>query len=162
MLPSAEDTLMVVTLEAPNFEYMDEKSAAINTIALLEKNTIETLDAYNLKKNELPNCLYFFEKRSSMPMLNSSSSQLKKYVLVGTAFMDLNENLPTKGRVLIFEIDTSKKKMILRHIEQVNGSVQAVATLKEDHKYLILGINNQIQLHSMTVRPGSEFKLVLI
>ena len=74
MLPSAEDTLMVVTLEAPNFEYMDEKSAAINTVALLEKNTIETLDAYNLKKNELPNCLYFFEKRSSMPMLNSSSS----------------------------------------------------------------------------------------
>lgn len=115
---------MVVTLEAPNYEYMDPKSIAVNTVALLDKNTIETFDAFNLKKNELPNCLYYFEKRPTTTIpINSSSNVLKKYVAVGTAFMDIDENLPSKGRVLILEIDVNKKKLNLKHIEQVNGSV---------------------------------------
>ena len=64
--------------------------------------------------------------------------------MVGTAFMDLNETLPTKGRLLIFEVDSQKRKLVLRHIENINGSVQAVATIKEDHKYMLLGVNMEL------------------
>lgn len=37
--------------------------------------------------------------------------------------MDLDEEIPTNGRILIFEVNTSQSKFKLVHIEKVEGSV---------------------------------------
>lgn len=102
----------------------------------------------DLKKEEVPNCMLYLEKRQASILSTSSTKQSLKLVLVGTCFMDVDETFPSKGRLLVIEIDTQKRRMNLRHVENItSGSVQAITTLKEDHKYLVLGVNNHIQLY---------------
>ena len=43
-----DENLMVVLMEAPNLEYLDHSSPAVNSVVLLDKQTIENYDVYNL------------------------------------------------------------------------------------------------------------------
>lgn len=67
-----------------------------NSIALLDKDSLETISVIDLKKEELPNCVLCFEKK----VINESrlasivaghSSQPCGFVIVGTLFMNLEE-----------------------------------------------------------------------
>ena len=59
-----DEDLVVALMEAPNFEYIDKTSPAVNTICLLDKNTMQEHSSYHFKKEELPNCLFYFEKKA--------------------------------------------------------------------------------------------------
>ena len=55
---------MAVLMEAPNFAYLDEhKPNEVNTLALLNKNTLEVLTEYNFDKKESVNCLHTIEMK---------------------------------------------------------------------------------------------------
>jgi hypothetical protein len=40
------------------------------------------------------------------------------------------------------------------------GSIQAMATLRENHKYLVLGINNRVILYSLNLKHGNSFDII--
>ena len=50
--------------------------------------------------------------------------------------------MPTKGRVLIFKVQPQLYRLQLVHQTEKNGSIQQVATLGENHKYLVLAVNS--------------------
>ena len=56
---------------------------------------------------------------SRLSSANGSSSH--GYVAVGTMFVDLDEYLPTKGRLLIYEV--AGGKLVQRHIDSTLGSI---------------------------------------
>ena len=61
-------------------------------MAVLDKATMAVMDQQALKRDEVGNCLLCFEKGSS------------RFVLVGTVLMDIEEQFPQKGRLLIYEL----------------------------------------------------------
>jgi hypothetical protein len=67
--------------------------------------------------------------------------------------------MPSKGRLLIFKVNAQECKFDLIHEKQAPGSIQALATMKENHKYLILGINNRIIVYSLNLRYGDHFEI---
>lgn len=96
---------MAVLMETPNFAYLDDSKPDVNTVALLNKNTLEVLTEYHFEKKESVNCLHTVEIRVSPGSLVTTSSagvKIVKYILVGTCYMDMEERIPTKGRLLIF------------------------------------------------------------
>jgi len=60
--------------------------------------------------------------------------------------------------LIIFEVDYQKRKLVERHIEHINGSVQSIATIRDDNKYLLVGVNLEVHLYSM-VQRAHEIKL---
>ena len=68
-------------------------------------------------------------------------------MLVGTAFVDERERMPSSGRLVIFRF---KHQLSQHHFEfveflNINGSIQAIQTFKQG-RYLILGVNNCVRL----------------
>jgi hypothetical protein len=55
--------VLVALFEAPNYEYLDKNSPVCNSVALIDKETLETISVIELKKDELPNCVECFEKK---------------------------------------------------------------------------------------------------
>ena len=43
---------------------------------------------------------------------------------------------------------------------QTPGSIQSMATLKENHEYLAIGINNRVIIYSLNLRLGNIFDLI--
>ena len=41
----------------------------------------------------------------------------------------------------------------------MEGSVMSIQTLKEDHKYLVMGINNSLKLFTFVAKPSGDFKV---
>eukprot|EP00347_Sterkiella_histriomuscorum_P011081 403373826 len=152
------ENLMIALMEVPNYEYLDLNSPAVNQIALLDSSTMEMLELFSLQKEEIASCLYLFEKKPSSATLSIRNQS--RYVAIGTAIIKTDEYLPSKGRLMIFEIDTRQRKLIIKHSFQTNGSVQSIAMLRDD-KYLVLGVNNDLQLFSMQIKP-QEIKLQLL
>lgn len=68
--------------------------------------------------------------------------------------------MPSKGRLLIFRIDQKDCRIHLVHQMKVQGSIQALATLRENHKFLALGINNRIHLYTLNLKHGHNFDLI--
>ena len=62
--------------------------------------------------------------------------------MVGTTFLKPEEQIPSQGRLILLDADTFD----LVQEYQVAGSLQAIITTNE-HKYLILGVNNQIEIY---------------
>ena len=48
------------------------------------------------------------------------------------------------------------------HQIEKNGSIQQVATLGENHKFLVLGVNNRLDLMQFNLRLGEYFDLSLL
>lgn len=107
----------------------------------------------------MANCLFYLEKAPSTLAISQppTSKQISKFVLVGGAFIDIDENFPSKGKLLIYEILGTKLNKV--HEENTLGSVNGIATFKDNHKYLVLGINSDIVLYSFNFKAGPEFKL---
>jgi len=68
MVGDAEDNLMVALMETPNFEYLDPNSSAVNKVALLDRETTKVLDAFLLKKFEIPASILAFDKKPALSM----------------------------------------------------------------------------------------------
>jgi hypothetical protein len=78
---------------------------------------------------------------------------------VGTAYLD-EESMPSRGRLLIFKLDPKNCLIELVHQMQTPGSIQSMATLKENHEYLAIGINNRVIIYSLNLRLGNIFDLI--
>ena len=150
----ALNNVLIALLEAPNYEYMDKNSQATNSVALLNKETLETLSVADMKKEELPNCVECFERKISSEQRLSSivagqSTSPTGFAIVGTLFMNLEEKYPKNGRILIYEVETQgnqSRRLTLRHIENVRGSVNCMSFVGKDNKYLVVGVNQDVQL----------------
>lgn len=141
---------IVITLEAPNLESMDVNSAATNSVILLDRDTIDPCQVIDLKKTEFANCITCFEKKvgeSKLSAIISGAGSVAGFVAIGSMFLDVEETYPTKGRILIYELDCRSNKLHSRHIENISGSVQAISIMKEDASYLVVGVNNEMQLY---------------
>ena len=68
--------------------------------------------------------------------------------------------MPSRGRLLIFKISPKDCRMQLVHELKTPGSIQCMATLKENHKYLALGINNRVILYSLNLKHGNSFDII--
>lgn len=78
-------------------------------------------------------------------------------------FINPDETYPSKGRILLFEIQQGAiPTIVLRHIENVNGSVQALATVFDDSRYLVAGINNRVSAFKLDIKQGPTFQLTEI
>ena len=75
-------------------------------------------------------------------MIGQRNTAARKWLLVGTAFLNPEETIPSMGRLLMLEADT----MNLVQEFQVNGSLQSML-ITDYNKYLITGVNNQIQAY---------------
>ena len=100
--------------ETPNYEYVDKNSPACNSVALIDKETLETLSVSDLKKDELPNWVECFERKVTGDQRLSSivagnNCQSIGFAIVGTLFMNLDEKYPKSGRILIYEIEAKGK-----------------------------------------------------
>ena len=78
---------------------------------------------------------------------------------MGTAFAD-GDTMPSRGRLLIFRVDPKECRLELVHTMATPGSVQAMTTLKANHKYLALGLNNRVILYTLNLRHGNHFDLI--
>ena len=114
---------------------------------------METLSVCDLKKEEVPNCVICFERKitgdqrlSSLVVAGGNSGPSLGFVMVGTAFLNLDETFPTSGRILIYEVEIKGqlKRLNLRHIENVKGAVNAFAIVGRDQKHLAVGVNNEL------------------
>jgi hypothetical protein len=114
-----------------------------------------------LEKEECPNCITFVSKKYNAPMYSGIATDHHHFinakthaglVLIGTCYIDLNESIPKKGRLLIFNIDSVSLRLNLVHMIRLEGSVMAIQTLKDDHKYLVLGINNQTRVFAFNMK----------
>ena len=59
------DDAVVVLMEEPDFGYLDPKSGATNSIALLSKSNFKTLASYSLKPAEVANCILYIERKGA-------------------------------------------------------------------------------------------------
>lgn len=71
-------------------------------------------------------------------------------ILVGTAYLD-NESMPSKGRLLIFNLHSTECKLELLKQVDLAGSIQAIGTLRDNHRFLVLGQNNKVSLFSFGI-----------
>lgn len=79
---------------------------------------------------------------------------------MGTSFVD-NEPFPTKGRIIILKINSRSRRLKVRHIENVNGSVNALEMMGAESKYLVAGIHNELHFFTLTAATAKTFKLTL-
>jgi hypothetical protein len=100
--------------EAPNFEYLDPLALGVNSVALLDKYAHKTLDSCNLKKCEVVTSLLYIEKTPSSLSLSNivNPKQKQKFILVGAATINLDENFASQGRLIIFELLANKIKQV--------------------------------------------------
>lgn len=66
-------------------------------------------------------------------------------ILVGTTFLLPEEQIPSAGRLLVFD---QNNLQLLQEFE-IDGSLQAIQTT-HGGKFLILGINNRVQAYAIT------------
>lgn len=71
---------------------------------------MEIVEVMNLNKAEVANCIFYFEKKTASMTLTVRNST--KYVAIGTAYIDPKEYLPSRGRLLIFEIDSQRRRIV--------------------------------------------------
>ena len=69
--------------------------------------------------------------------------------------------MPQVGRLLIFKIQPKICKLQLVHEIDINGSVQQVNTLLNNSKYIVLAINNRIDLYQFNLKLGDKFEFII-
>lgn len=104
------EDLILANIEEPDFGFIDpNKPDAKNMIALMSKQTFKTLETFQLDRYEVANCIIQIDKKVSGMIggIQGSShrNQSNTYVIIGTAYID-EETMPSKGRLLIFKINS--------------------------------------------------------
>jgi hypothetical protein len=158
------EDIILANIEEPDFGFLDpNRPEAKNMIALLSKQTFKTLDTFALDRFEVANTVIQIDKKvSGLVATSAQGSQRNQpsiFVLIGTAYID-EETMPSRGRLLIFKISPKDCRMQLVHELKTPGSIQCMATLKENHKYLALGINNRVILYSLNLKHGNSFDII--
>ena len=89
-------------LEEPDFAYLDEtKPDAVNVIAVVSRLNFKATALFRLKKTEIPNCIHYI-KGVEQADANGVMTQTP-VLIVGTTFLNPEEQMPTAGRLLLFE-----------------------------------------------------------
>ena len=121
-------------------DYLDTSKQACNIVGLVSRSTMRAEAMFRLQKTEIANCAYSLDLNSS-PQTSSSQKNCsqRKYLLIGTAYLNPEETIPSQGRLLLLDATT----LDLVQEFAVGGSLQSI--LVTDHnKFLLLGVNNQI------------------
>ena len=129
LLMGGSDSLIVL-LEQPNMDYIDNSKQATNVVGLVSRSTMRTQAIFSLQKTEIANSAY---------CVTGLKDGAKEYLLIGTAFLNPEETIPSQGRLLMLHPTT----MQLIQEFTVDGSIQSIL-LSDQNKFLILGVNNQI------------------
>lgn len=137
LLIPANDAI-VVLLEQPNMDYIDSSKQACNVVGLVSRSTMRIQSTFKLKKCEIANCAYSIVVPSTNRSAGRPENQnSRKYLLVGTAFLNPEETIPSQGRLLMLQAET----LDLVQEFAVDGSLQSLL-VTDYNKYLILGVNN--------------------
>lgn len=161
---SALDNYIFGLLEVPDFGYLLPECRDLNSICMINKETLEPVCYYALpNKEEIATSIECFEKRVTLDQRAGKQAPLLPFVVVGTTHINPNEFHPQEGRILILEVElTPKPRFVLRHIEKVDGAAQAALPLYDDARYLLAGINNAIKLYKFEAKQGPSFVLTLV
>ena len=99
------------------------------------------------------------KKISGLPSHTTTTrNQPISLILVGTAYMD-QETMPSRGRLLIFKLNAKECRIELLKQVNLQGSIQAISTLRENHKFLVLGQNNRVSLFNFALCYGPDIQL---
>ena len=143
LLVPANDSI-VVLLEQPNMDYIDTTKQASNCVALVSRSTMRTQAVFRLQKGEIANCAIALGSSSTKMPTTKGNKENRKWILIGTAFLNPEETLPSCGRILM--LDAQRMELVQEF--KTNGSVQSIL-VSEKNKFLLLGVNNQIQAYEM-------------
>lgn len=121
----SSNSLLVVTLNA----LMNSDSNDVGFCRLIDDQTFEFLDFYQLKSNEHPTSV----------ISTSFRDDSNKYYVVGTAFVLPEESEPTKGRILVFLVSDKKLKLVSE--KEVKGAVYSMCNFNES---LLVGVNSKV------------------
>lgn len=136
---------IVVLLEQPNMDYIDSSKQACNIVGLVSRSTMRTQAIFRLKKAEIAECAYSVDLNRSQNSSHQRKANSRKYILIGTAFLNPEETIPSMGRLLMLDAVT----MDLIQEFPVNGSLQSIL-VTDYNRYLLLGVNNQIQAYDFS------------
>eukprot|EP00045_Choanoeca_perplexa_P014473 m.170346 g.170346 ORF g.170346 m.170346 type:complete len:1105 (-) comp16687_c0_seq1:1038-4352(-) len=115
--------------------------APIGYLRLYSDRAMELLDSYKLAQTESANRIV------SMSLHDGTHC-----FVVGTAYVEPEEDYPSKGRVLLFTVVENKLTLAYEH--QVEGSAMAIHVFREG---LLVGINSKLVY--LTWHPDDEEKL---
>lgn len=110
-------------------------------VKLMDDQTFEITDCFDLKKSELP-C-----STISCSFLEDDSP----YFVVGTSFIYPTETDPTRGRILIFQVIDTKLKLVSEM--ETKGVVYALSSF---NGRLLAGINSKVHLFNWIDQDGSK------
>ena len=100
LLVPANDSI-VVLLEQPNMDYIDSSKQACNVVGLVSRSTMRTQAIFRLKKSEIANCAYTIDPSSQVNKAQRRAT--RKWLLIGTAFLNPEETIPSMGRLLMLD-----------------------------------------------------------
>eukprot|EP00731_Ephydatia_muelleri_P033595 Em0033g11a len=124
----------VTNLLAPDQEG-DE--VEIFSVLLLDENTFEVVHAYQLCPRE---------HAVSITSCTLGSVNPAVYYVVGTAFVFMNEKEPTKGRILVFQVQSGRLNLVSEKLE--NGAVFQVVSLNSSK--LVASIRSTVSVFDFT------------
>jgi DNA damage-binding protein 1 len=117
---------------------------SIERVLFLDQSTLSIEASYDLEMCEsgMSICSCFFGD-------SAQSSELKEYLVVGTAFVLPEEQQPSRGRLLVFEVlsDSPAGGRMVRLVVETptRGAVFSLASLNGK---LVAGIDSKVTLHS--------------
>lgn len=100
------------------------------TVSLFDFQSFERLGEYQLELEERPNCIEHFERHSS------------QFLVVGTGYTLPDRSETTSGRLIVFQILPSSRKLVLVSSRNVEGNVYDVKVLSGDR--LAAAINAKV------------------
>lgn len=160
---AATRTLAVVVIEP------DSQPAAITgevcKVKLYDDLSFRKLGEFTLERDEQAQCIASHRLAvSAMGGASSvaSSSSAVEYFLVGTAFVDPSESEPSRGRILVLQVDnTDPDQPQLRLVAQaaIKGSAMSLDVLQGR---IVAGVNARVVVYrcltSIDTAPG-EFRI---
>ena len=88
-------------------DYIDSSKEACNVVGLVSRSTMRTQAIFRLKKSEIANCAYSFQQSKGKTAVgNNKTSSNRRYLLIGTAFLNPEETIPSMGRLLMMDSET--------------------------------------------------------
>ena len=87
-------------------DYIDSSKEACNVIGLVSRSTMRTQAIFRLKKSEIANCAYSFQQPKGGKSAGNKTGQNRRYLLIGTAFLNPEETIPSQGRLLMMDSET--------------------------------------------------------
>lgn len=114
----------------------EQGEETVERVLFLDEGTMQQIHVFELDPMEMAISCCCFSLR-----LSADSDATNEVLIVGTAF-SIEEYEPTKGRLLVFDLDLDRRVRLLTQ-RDVKGSVYTIATL--DGK-ILAGIGSKVQL----------------